>query len=166
MTKVWMLAMVLICSAAWLVAQDQGSQSGSSQSGSSSTGSASSQTSGSQGSSSQGSMGSSSSASGETSVEGCLQGSSGSYTLTDNSGMTYQLSGDTSKLADHVGHEVKITGTVSSGSSASGSSGSSSSASSSSSSPSSGAGASGGQTLSVDKVQHKSKTCKAGSTSK
>lgn len=155
MAKVWMLAMVLICSAAWLVAQDQSSQSGSSQSGSSSTGS---QTSG-----SQGSMGSSSSASGETSVEGCLQGTSGSYTLTDNSGMTYQLSGDTSKLADHVGHEVKITGTVSSGSSASGSSASSSS---SSSAPSSGAGASSGQTLTVDKVQHKSKTCKSGSTSK
>lgn len=156
MAKVWMLAMVLVCSAAWLVAQDQTSPSSSTPSSSTSS----------QSSSSQGSMGSSGSSSGETSVEGCLQGSSGSYTLTDNSGMTYQLSGDTSKLADHVGHEVKITGTVASGSSASGSSASSGSSTSSSSTPSSGAGASGGQTLTVDKVQHKSKTCKSGSTSK
>src|SRR5882724_8011503 len=43
-------------------------------------------------------------------VEGCLSGSSGSYTLTDNSGATYQLTGDTSKLSEHVGHEVKVMG--------------------------------------------------------
>ena len=158
MAKVWMLAMVLICSAAWLVAQDQSSQSGSN----SSTGSSASQSS----TGSQGSTGSTSSSSGETSVEGCLQGSSGNYTLTDNSGMTYQLSGDTSKLADHVGHEVKITGTVASGSSAGGSSASSGSSTSSSSSPSSSTGSSASQTLTVDKVQHKSKTCKSGSMSK
>src|SRR5512143_590821 len=121
MAKVWMLVMVLVCSAAWLVAQDQTSPSGSTSSGSTSS----------QTSSSQGSMGSSSSSSGETSVEGCLQGSSGSYTLTDNSGMTYQLAGDTSKLADHVGHEVKITGTATSGSAAAGASSGSSASSSS-----------------------------------
>lgn len=49
-----------------------------------------------------------------TSVEGCVGGSAGAYTLTDSSGKTYQLAGDTSKLGDHVGHEVKITGTVAS----------------------------------------------------
>src|SRR5579859_5624676 len=46
-------------------------------------------------------------------IEGCLSGSNGNYTLTDKNGTAYQLSGDTSKLADHVGHEVKITGTLS-----------------------------------------------------
>src|SRR5689334_17788268 len=36
-------------------------------------------------------------------VEGCLSGSDGKYTLTDKQGTTYQLTGDTSKLAEHVG---------------------------------------------------------------
>src|SRR5215471_16895679 len=49
-------------------------------------------------------------ASGEASVEGCLSGSNGSYTLTDKNGTTYQLTGETAKLSEHVGHEVKITG--------------------------------------------------------
>ena len=145
MAKVWMLAVILVCSAAWLVAQDQSSPSSSSPTSSSS---------GAQSTSS--GQGSPSTSSGETSVEGCLQGSSGSYTLTDNSGMTYQLGGDTSKLAEHVGHEVKITGTMSSASSGAGSSPSTSAAGSSSSSA-------GGQTLSVDKVEHKAKTCKSAS---
>jgi hypothetical protein len=54
-------------------------------------------------------------------VRGCLQGTNGNYTVTDNKGMTYQLTGDTSKLAEHVGHEVQITG-MSSGASQTGSS--------------------------------------------
>jgi hypothetical protein len=49
-----------------------------------------------------------------TTVEGCIGGSAGSFTLTDNAGKVYQLSGDTSKLGDHVGHDVKVTGTVAS----------------------------------------------------
>jgi uncharacterized protein (UPF0333 family) len=48
-------------------------------------------------------------------VEGCIGGSAGSYTLTDSSGKTYQLTGDTSSLADHVGHDVKVSGTMASG---------------------------------------------------
>jgi hypothetical protein len=47
-------------------------------------------------------------------VEGCVGGSAGSYTLTDSSGKTYQLAGDTSMLADHVGHDVKVSGTLAS----------------------------------------------------
>jgi hypothetical protein len=92
------------------------------------------------------------SAGGETSVTGCLSGSNGSYTLTDKHGMSYQLTGDTAKLADHVGHEVKITGT------------SSSSASSPSSGAASGtAGSTGAEkTLQVTSVKHISKTCQAG----
>jgi hypothetical protein len=43
-------------------------------------------------------------------VEGCIGGTAGAYTLTDASGKTYQLAGDTSKLADHVGHQVQVLG--------------------------------------------------------
>lgn len=77
-------------------------------------------------------------------VEGCLSGSNGKYTLTDKEGKTYDLTGDTSKLADHVGHEVKITGTEGSGSA---------------SSTSSQMGSSGAS-LEVSSVKHVSKTCK------
>jgi hypothetical protein len=54
----------------------------------------------------------SSSSSGKTTVEGCLSRSDSGYTLTDKSGTTYQLTGDTSQLGPHVGHEVKIKGTT------------------------------------------------------
>lgn len=76
-------------------------------------------------------------------VEGCLSGSSGNFTLTDKNGMSYQLTGDTAKLSEHVGHEVKITGT----------------SESSTGSASSTAGA--GHTLEVTSVKHISKTCKS-----
>src|SRR6185437_4467086 len=79
--------------------------------------------------------------SGNNSIEGCLNGSAGNWTLTDQSGKTYQLSGDTSKLSDHVGHHVRLMGTDNS-SSASGSS--SPSSSSPSSAGATGAGSSSG----------------------
>jgi hypothetical protein len=47
---------------------------------------------------------------GTKTVQGCLQGSGGAYTLTADSGMTYQLTGNTSELSAHIGHEVEITG--------------------------------------------------------
>ena len=47
-----------------------------------------------------------------TKVTGCLAGSAGNYTISDKSGQTFQLSGDTSKLSEHVGHKVEITGTT------------------------------------------------------
>src|SRR5436853_5515588 len=86
MPKSLMLVLALLMSTAWLAAQDS-PQSGTSQT--------------------------SAAASGQTNVQGCLQGSNGSYTLTADSGTTYQLQGDTSKLDKHVGHEVQITGTPS-----------------------------------------------------
>ena|SRR5215467_15385151 len=43
-------------------------------------------------------------------IEGCLAGSSGSFTLTDSSGKIYQLAGDTAKLGEHVGHTLRISG--------------------------------------------------------
>ena len=94
-TRTLTLVFVLLLSAAWLQAQ-QYPQTGSSQSGSSASAQAS-------------------------TVQGCLQGSNGNFTLTDNADTTYQIQGDTSKLTEHVGHEVRITGTTSTSSSASGS---------------------------------------------
>jgi hypothetical protein len=100
------------------------------------------------------------------SIEGCLSGSAGNWTLTDQSGKTYQLAGDTSKLSDHVGHQVRLMGTDNSSSA----SGSSSPSSPSSSSPSSSSGATGASsssgaqpTFTVSKVKMISSTC---STSK
>jgi Protein of unknown function (DUF5818) len=122
MTRTLLLAFTLICSAAWLLAQDQyGSQSGSNQVGA---------------------------AAGQKTVQGCLQGSNGTYTLTDKSGTTYQLAGDTSKFSEHVGHEVKITGTTAS-------------ADATSSSMGSQAGGAQQPTLTVQSMKHISKTCKS-----
>ena len=65
-----------------------------------------------------------SSSSGKTTVQGCLSKSdTGGYTLTDKSGTTYQLTGNTSKLSAHVGHEVQIKGTKAESNAASASSG-------------------------------------------
>lgn len=85
------------------------------------------------------------SASGQMTVEGCLSGSNGNFTLTDKNGTSYQLTGDTAKLTEHVGHEVKVTGMSSSGAGGE--------------SASTGAGS---QTLQVSSVKHISKTCKSG----
>lgn len=132
MSKIWMLAVVLLISAAWVQAQN-------SPSGSSSTGATGA------GQTASGQTGSS-----QTSVEGCLKESNGTYTLTDSAGTTYQLEGNTSKLSEHVGHEVQITGTPS-GSSASGANSNSAMA----------PGKSGEQMLTVEKVKHISKSCKS-----
>ena len=48
----------------------------------------------------------------QQSIEGCIGGAAGAFTLTDATGKTYQLAGDTSKLADHVGHSVQVTGSA------------------------------------------------------
>jgi hypothetical protein len=49
-------------------------------------------------------------------VEGCLGGSAGNFTIIDKSGTTYQLQipagADTSKLNSHIGEEVRVTGTM------------------------------------------------------
>ena len=81
-------------------------------------------------------------------VEGCLSGSNGNFTLTDKNGTSYQLTGDTAKLSDHVGHEIKVTGSSGSPTGAESSTGAAS-------------GAAGGQTLQVTSVKHVSKTCKS-----
>jgi hypothetical protein len=90
----------------------------------------------------------------QTKVRGCLSGSGGNYTLTDKSGTTYQLSGDTSKLSEHVGHTVEITGTK--GSPSTGSSASTSGA----------AGSKTPETLDVTSVKHISPNCSSNESSK
>ena len=136
MRQVFLFLSVLLLGVSWAVAQGT-SPSSPSTSSSDSSAQTSSQT----------------SAGGETTVEGCLSGSSGSYTLAAKDGTTYQLTGDTAKLSEHVGHEVKITGTANSAASSPSSGAASSSAGSTSSEKS----------LQVSSVKHVSKTCQAGS---
>jgi hypothetical protein len=126
MPKTLMLAISLLVSVAWLQAQSQYPQTGSSQTGSSAS-------------------------SGQATIQGCLQGSDGNYTLTDKSRTTYQLQGDTSKLSAHVGHEVQITGSTTSAAGAT--------------SPTGGTTTSASQqpTLTVQNMKHISKTCKSAS---
>ena len=46
-----------------------------------------------------------------TGIQGCLSGADGNYMLTqDGTGTVYKLAGADSKLKDHVGHEVQVTG--------------------------------------------------------
>lgn len=126
MRKLFLLLSVLLLGLSWAVAQE--SSTSPSQSSSSRT------------------------SAGQMTVEGCLSGSSGNFTLTDKNGTSYQLTGDTAKLSEHVGHEVKVTGT----SSAEG-------ATSSTGAPAAGS-AGAGQTLQVSSVKHVSKTCKSGNS--
>jgi len=135
MRKLLLLLSVLLLGVAWAIAQDSTTNS----------------TQGSTDSSQSQHSGQARTSAGETTVEGCLSGSSGNFTLTDKHGTSYQLTGDTAKLSEHVGHEVKVTGV--SGSAATGASGSTESA----------AGAAG-QSLQVTSVKHISKTCKSGGT--
>ena len=136
MRQVFLFLSVLLLGVSWAVAQGT-SQSTPSTSSPESSAQTSSQT----------------SAGGETTVEGCLSGSSGSYTLAAKDGTTYQLTGDTAKLSEHVGHQVKITGTANSAAS-----------SPSSGAASSTAGSTGSEkSLQVSSVKHVSKTCQSGS---
>lgn len=155
MRKSFLLTAVLLLSCAWAVAQTSPSSSDQSTQPStqspSSTSPSSSQTSPSSTSPSaqqpdtSASGNAASSADKGTPIEGCLAGSSGSYTLTDASGTSYQLAGDTSKLADHVGHQVKIWGD--------------SGASSASSTSASGSSAASGQTFNVKRVKMVASSC-------
>jgi len=120
MTKILMLAFSLLISGAWSQAQDAAPPAGNP----------------------------SDHPTERTSVfKGCLQVSTGIFTLTDDSGMTYQIQGDTSKLREHLGHEVQITGT----------------ASTSDASQGSGASTNSSQqpTIHLRAVKHLSKTCES-----
>ena len=43
-------------------------------------------------------------------IQGCLGGAVGEFTLTDKTGITYQLNGNTDKMNAHVGETVRVTG--------------------------------------------------------
>jgi len=45
-------------------------------------------------------------------MTGCLQRQGDDYELMADNGSTWELKGDQARLADHVGHTVRITGTV------------------------------------------------------
>ncbi len=45
-------------------------------------------------------------------MTGCLQKDGGEYELMADNGSTWELKGDNSRLADHVGHTIRVTGTV------------------------------------------------------
>lgn len=137
MRQFFLLLSILLLGLTWAVAQDATSQPSSSSTGQSDTAGAA-QT-------------SRSGAGGQMTVEGCLSGSNGNFTLTDKNGMSYQLTGDTAKLSEHVGHEVKVTGMT--GSSGAGS-------------ETAGGSAAAGQSLQVSSVKHISKSCKSGGMSK
>jgi ABC-type phosphate transport system substrate-binding protein len=139
MRKLLLLVSVLLLGACWAVAQDS---TNSNSNPASPTSASSGQT-------------GSATSSGANTVEGCLSGSSGSYTLTAKDGTSYQLTGDTAKLSEHVGHTVKITGTSNAASSNAGGTATGTAGASSSS-----------QTLEVSSVKHVSKTCQNGTMSK
>jgi len=52
-------------------------------------------------------------------IEGCLGGGGGNFTVTDNSGTIFQLQlpqgTDTDNLGKHVGEEVRVTGSMANG---------------------------------------------------
>lgn len=84
----------------------------------------------------------------EKKVKGCIQSENGSYVLQAEHGKVYNLSGGTD-LAGHVGHEVKVHGTLSD-----------SSAVSSPSSSAASAGSTSQGTLTVSSIEMVSDTCK------
>jgi hypothetical protein len=88
----------------------------------------------------------------KTTVKGCLSKTDSGFELTDKSGTRFELAGDTSKLADHVGHQVQISGRSSAESAV----------------PQSDQPAKAGSAtskLEVSKVKHISETCGTDSTS-
>jgi len=98
MKRIFLLSSILLLSAVWAAAQYEKPEPGM--------------------------VGMDSSGADKTTVQGCLAGSAGSYSLTDKSGTTYQLTGDTAKLQAHVGHTIEVTGTTMSNQGSTGQSGS------------------------------------------
>lgn len=86
MRKMWILAAAVLLSTGWSFAQDQSGQMSANQAGS------------------------------PTTVQGCLQGKQGTFSLISDSGDVYQLQGgDSGELSKHLRHEVQITGTMAGG---------------------------------------------------
>jgi len=120
MRKLWLTGLLLLACSAWVAAQTSSSSNSSgsagtsasssstSEPGNSSSGTASPQTS--QSGTSNESTAPKSSEIRETSIQGCLEGSSGNYTLTDQLGNVHTLQGDNAKLSQHIGQEIEVKG--------------------------------------------------------
>jgi Protein of unknown function (DUF5818) len=169
MSKTILLTSTFLACTAWMAAQGTPSSSGSAGS-SSSAGQSSGQAGSQSGATTTGQSGSengqtagapASSGRGSTTLRGCLSSSGGGYTLTDASGTQYQLSGDNSKLSQHVNNEVEVKGSTTGSSGASASSGSA--AGSQSATGSAGTG-SAGQMFNVTKVKKVSGSCNTSGT--
>lgn len=143
MRKLSLAAAILLLSSAWVLAQRPDTQNPTNSSPSASQP-------GQQPDNSQKQSGMSQASTGGQTVEGCVSGSAGNFTLTDASGTTYQLAGDTSKLSDHVGHQVQVTGDQGGGAGA---------PSSAASSGAAGGAAGGSNTINVTKVKMISSSC-------
>ncbi len=104
------------------------------------------------------------------SIEGCLGGAAGTFTVTDKNGTSYQLllpqSADTSKLSQHIGEEVQVTGAVSNA----GAGGAASSKGEGSAGAGSAGSAAGGSStqpaITVSKMSKIGDSCNAGVTNK
>jgi len=95
----------------------------------------------------------------EITVQGCLGGSPGNFTLLGSDGTTYQLQGNDDQLKEHVGHTVAVTGTLGTGNSTT------TSATEAAPSGTSASGTTGEQrTLSVSSLKHISSSCSESST--
>lgn len=149
MRKLYLIASILLLSSVWLVAQSSPAQQPSTDQ--SSPSAASPAQSSPSSTTTQSTTTQTTETSNGTSIEGCLAGSSGSYTLTDSTGKSWQLAGDTSKLTEHVGHQVRLTGSEAGGAGSSGGSSASAGAGAS--------GSSGQSTFTVQKVKMISSSC-------
>jgi hypothetical protein len=134
------LTSLLLLTSGWLLAQYESSGAGSGyNSGSEAT---SSET----GQGSNSSMAPQGGAATTTTVSGCLSEANGQFTLTDQSGTSYDLTGKTAQLKSHVGHTIRVTGKVASSGQQPGSM--------------SGEQPNAAQSLSVISFRHVSTTCK------
>ena len=160
MNKAWLACLLLLISAAWVAAQTSDTQTpGNTQSPGQTAGTQTGNT-GAQNTGDYGQTSSTENSGNKTTLEGCLSGSSGNYTLTANNGMTYRLQGDEKKLSKHTGQEVKVEGTAAAGAS-SGTAAGQSGSSTAGTTP----GASSQQSLQVSKVKKVSKNCTTGNNS-
>lgn len=91
-------------------------------------------------------------------VRGCLGGSGGNYTLTqDTSGTMFRVVGNEDQLKSHIGQEVLVTGQLSDGGSAA-----SSGDQASTTSANSAASSTSGNMVQVSDIKMVSKTCSTG----
>jgi len=97
--KISILAVTLLSCSFWVAAQTSSSQSGSSNRDNGTSGSPAGQL---------------NPASQQQTIEGCLMGSDGNFTLTDSTGVKFKLSGNTSRLSSHLEHQIGVTGKVAS----------------------------------------------------